>query len=154
MQLLRSLTHEVTQDPDAKLYLNDFIHFPAKADAIIPQVQQWRAAGIPIDGLGIQCHVSAGESRMAVEALQVLSHAAPEIEMAITELDIVGGAPEEYVTVATACLSLRNCVGITSWGLRDQDSWIVDGTPLLYDRDWQRKPAYTAVLEALRAKLR
>ena len=42
---------------------------------------------------------------------------------------------------------------VTFWGLSDADSWLNRGRmnyPLLWDRQRQPKPAFTAVVEALR----
>ena len=37
---------------------------------------------------------------------------------------------------------------VTFWGLRDSESWRRRGSPLLFDADLQRKPAYDAVIAA------
>ncbi|HEY4247121.1 MAG TPA: endo-1,4-beta-xylanase [Lacunisphaera sp.] len=37
---------------------------------------------------------------------------------------------------------------VTFWGLRDADSWRRRSSPLLFDDDYQRKPAYDAVIAA------
>jgi len=37
---------------------------------------------------------------------------------------------------------------VTFWGLRDSESWRRRGSPLLFDADFQRKPAYDAVIAA------
>jgi endo-1,4-beta-xylanase len=35
---------------------------------------------------------------------------------------------------------------VTFWGLTDRDSWRRFGKPLLFDGDWQPKPAFDAVI--------
>ncbi len=37
---------------------------------------------------------------------------------------------------------------VTFWGLRDSESWRRRGSPLLFDDNFQRKPAYDAVIAA------
>ena len=114
---------------------------------MIDKVKKWRAEEVPIDGIGTQAHLLPGQAKDAKAALKALCAAAPEC--AITELDIVDAKPEEYATVAKACLAVENCVGLTVWGIRDPDSWRKQKTPLLFDAKFKPKPAYKAILDAL-----
>ena len=52
------------------------------------------------------------------------------------------------------CLGVTRCIGITVWGIDDESSWVPytfpgEGAPLLYDGQYNRKPAWYAVYEAL-----
>ncbi|GFP57672.1 endo-1,4-beta-xylanase 2 [Trichoderma asperellum] len=137
-------------DPTAKLYINDYnLDDPngAKTKSMIEHVQKWRSQGIPIDGIGSQSHIGPGGGPNNAAALKALSTAAPEV--AITELDIVNAPSSDYVAVAKGCFALKNCVGITSWGVRDVDSWKSTANPLLFNANYQPKPAYNAVIFAL-----
>ncbi|KAI5357644.1 Putative glycoside hydrolase family 10 domain, glycoside hydrolase superfamily [Septoria linicola] len=136
-------------DPHAKLYLNDYMTARAKIAGAAQHVKRWRDAGIPIDGIGVQGHVSRNESRRMCWTLRDL--AAVVDEVAVTELDIVGAEPDEYVEVVRACLAEPKCVGITSWGLRDCDSWRAkEGVRcLLFDEEGGMKEACRAVLKEL-----
>ena len=72
--------------------------------------------------------------------------------MQITELDIEGSGTAQantYRNVVNDCLAVARCNGITVWGIRDSDSWRASGTPLLFDGNGNKKPAYDAVLSAL-----
>jgi endo-1,4-beta-xylanase len=82
-------------------------------------------------------------------ALTALAAAPGSPEVAITELDIIGASSNDYLTVARACLAVTKCVGITSWGVRDQDSWRAQNNPLLFNNQYQPKAPLTALLGIL-----
>ena len=57
---------------------------------------------------------------------------------------------------AFLALPAENRFAITVWGLRDSDSWLINfwgnpDWPLLFDREFEPKPAYTGFLQALQA---
>ena len=116
---------------------------------MIRYVKKWIAAGWPIDGIGAQAHLMAGEAKNVPASFAALCAAAPEC--ALTEIDIVGAAPAEYVQTIKACVDIKNCVGVTVWGVRDPDSWRASNNPLLFNAQYQTKPAYSALVATLGA---
>lgn len=157
-------------DPSAKLYYNDFNleTTPAKAAGAIRIVQQIQAAAAPIHGIGFQAHFRVGRTpnRTALVALQE-RFVALGLETSFTELDVahlalpanataVARQAADYVGVVQACLDVPRCVGIVVWQFTDKYSWIPNtfpglGDACLFDREFRKKPAYTAVASVLAA---
>lgn len=121
----------------------------AKTTGMVSYVKKWIAAGVPIDGIGAQSHLIAGEAKNVPASLQLLCAAAPQC--AITEMDIVNAAAGEYVTAVKACVDIANCVGVTAWGVRDPDSWRAASSPLLFNSGYSTKPAYAALVQTIGA---
>lgn len=115
---------------------------------MVSKVKAWVAAGVPIDGVGSQSHLGGTwPINEYPTALKDLCSAASEC--AITELDIKGASANDYTLVTKACLDLKNCVGITVWGVSDKDSWRKNENPLLFDASFKPKPAYDAICKML-----
>lgn len=99
-------------DPDAKLYINDYnldSASYAKTQGLANKVKQWLSEGVPIDGIGSQSHLQAGQ-RGTGDALAYLADTGVS-EVAITELDIGGGAADDYVAAVQGCLDVEKCIG-------------------------------------------
>lgn len=134
-------------DPAPKLYIVDYNmeRVNAKTQGMVALVQSLVAQGVPIDGIGLEGHLSAGGAGGLQAALALLGTAASEL--AITELDISGAAAADYVTVLKACLSVRKCIGITSAGVSDAQGWPSTTNSHLFDNQYRPKPAYNALLK-------
>ncbi|GAA2392243.1 endo-1,4-beta-xylanase [Streptomyces glaucosporus] len=142
-------------DPDAKLCYNDYntdnwSH--AKTQAVYNMVKDFKARGVPIDCVGFQAHFNSGNPVPSNYHTTLQNFADLGVDVQITELDIEGSGTsqaEQYRGVVQACLAVSRCTGITVWGVTDKYSWRSSGTPLLFDGNYNKKPAYDAVLAAL-----
>ncbi|KAF3002632.1 Endo-1,4-beta-xylanase F3 [Curvularia kusanoi] len=139
-------------DPKAKLYINDYNLDSAtysKTKAMAAKVKEWVAAGVPIDGIGSQSHLSGNWPISDYPgALKLLCGVVSEC--AITELDIKGASASDYQTAVGACADIENCAGVTVWGVSDADSWIPGSSPLLFDGSFKAKAAYNGLCKALK----
>jgi endo-1,4-beta-xylanase len=139
-------------DPAAKLCYNDYNIDNwtwAKTQGVYNMVRDFKSRGVPIDCVGLQGHFNSGSAYNSNFRTTLSSFAALGVDVAITELDIQGASATTYANVTNDCLAVSRCVGITTWGVRDSDSWRSGDTPLLFDGNGNKKAAYTSVLNAL-----
>jgi endo-1,4-beta-xylanase len=151
-------------DPDAKLYINDYgveTDGP-KMRALHDLVASLKRDGVPIDGVGLQSHFIAGSAPADLAAVMA-KFAALGVDVALTELDLrirlPAGKPsllaqaDDYGAVVRACRATERCVGVTTWGITDDRSWIPMffsgyGAALPFDEAGQPKPAVAAIIKA------
>jgi endo-1,4-beta-xylanase len=141
-------------DPAAKLCYNDYNTdgVNAKSTAVYTMVKDFKARGVPIDCVGFQGHFNSNSPVPADLRANLQRFADLGVDVQITELDIEGSGTAQadaYARVVDACLAVDRCTGITVWGVTDKYSWRSGGTPLLFDGNYDAKPAYDAVLAAL-----
>ncbi|MFD7703324.1 endo-1,4-beta-xylanase [Streptomyces caelestis] len=139
-------------DPSAKLCYNDYNVENwtwAKTQAMYNMVRDFKSRGVPIDCVGFQAHFNSGSPYNSNFRTTLQNFAALGVDVAVTELDIQGASSTTYASVVNDCLAVSRCLGVTVWGVRDSDSWRSGDTPLLFNNDGSKKPAYTAVLNAL-----
>lgn len=152
-------------DPNAKLYLNDYNieGENAKSDAMYSLVQSLKSQGVPIDGVGLESHFILGQVPSTMLA-NMQRFAALGVDVAVTELDDRIQLPAssanlqqqatDYAAVVNDCLQVSRCAGVSQWGVGDADSWIPGafsgyGAATMFDQNYQPKPAFTAVQNAL-----
>ena len=161
-------------DPHALLFYNEAEGegMNRKSDAIYAMVKDFKRRGVPIDGVGLQMHVPTLDGDISSNLSSNIARlAALGVQVHITELDVSlpldsGGAPqtedltrqaEVYRSIVRACLNNPGCTAIQTWGFTDKYSWIgshsrgTRGHALPFDRAYQPKSAYGAILEELSA---
>lgn len=163
-------------DPHALLFYNEAEGegLNGKSDAVYAMVKSFRERGVPIDGVGLQMHVSIDRPDINAIARDISQNiarlSALGVQVHITELDVSlpvdrYGRAEEldltrqaamYAAIAHACLENPKCTAIQTWGFTDKYSWIGShshgsrGQALLFDRDYSPKPAYNSLLNELK----
>jgi endo-1,4-beta-xylanase len=132
-------------------------------------VKDFKGRGVPIDGVGLQLHISRLDFDTAAIATNIARLTGLGVQVHITELDVSlpvdssGQAQtddllrqaEVYRGVVRACLQNPGCTAIQTWGFTDKYSWIgshshgARGAALPFDRSYKPKPAYTGMLEEI-----
>ena len=159
-------------DPNALLFYNDYNECdPVKRDRIYNMVKEMKAAGVPIDGIGMQGHYNIyGPSEEDMEAA-VSKYAEIVDHIHVTELDIrvneeMGGQlrfsrnegavitndqklmqEARYAAVFRVLRKHADKVDcVTFWNLSDRDSWLgVNNYPLPFDKDYKPKNVYRVI---------
>lgn len=105
-------------DPDVKLFYNDYRNYiPAKRQAIYTMLKELLASGVPVHGVGLQCHLHIQPSTSqdnygyyeTVEELEktIELYSSLGLEVQVTELDLsvyvpgVKYTPEQFYTLET-----------------------------------------------------
>ncbi len=157
-------------DPHALLFYNDY-NFEAggkKFEAILAMARDFKKRGVPLDGIGFQCHLKLGSLTGAQLEHTMRAFTALGLQVQVTELDVrlpvnaAGQAsPEDlaqqaklYGEVVHACLDVPACTALQTWGFSDRYSWIPGkfhgfGAALPFDVNYQPKPAFESLLSVL-----
>jgi endo-1,4-beta-xylanase len=161
-------------DPQALLFYNEGADTEVvnpKSDAIYAMVRDFRQRGVPIDGVGLQMHISNLHADVASISANIGRFTALGVQVHITEMDVslsvdananassedLQRQAEIYRQIAAVCLAHRGCTAIQTWGFTDKYSWIgshskhTQGAALLFDQNYRAKPAYQALRNELEA---
>ncbi|MBL86900.1 MAG: hypothetical protein CMO82_09620 [Winogradskyella sp.] len=159
-------------DPNVKLFYNDYniAGQTNKRSSILSMANTFQNSGIPIDGIGMQMHLSSAWPSQQEVTQAITDVAGSNLLVHISELDIginpnddinsltVERAQEQealYNHVSSEYSSIvpsSQQYGITVWGVRDQDSWRYDGGtewPLLYNENFEFKIAHRGFADGL-----
>lgn len=159
-------------DPDAKLFYNDYgaDGYTSKATAIYNLVKGMLERGVPIHGVGLQMHIdTSGDPLNNQFAENIKRFTDLGLEVHITEMDVRIPAPatlfwlqdqaNTYYQVVKEALNNPKVTAIVFWGFTDKYTWIPKygpkewaklGEPLLFDANYNQKPAYYGIQKALK----
>lgn len=158
-------------DPQALLFYNDYSAewVNPKSDAIYKMAQDFKSRGVPLDGIGLQMHLTVNTQPLSGMEANIKRITDLGLQVQITELDVrlpidTGGKPADaapatqaqiYRDIVALCLKYPRCTAIQTWGFTDKYSWVPGsfrgtGAALEFDAAYQPKPAYDAIQTALR----
>lgn len=158
-------------DPEVLLYYNEIgiERIGPKSDFAYQMTKELLAKGVPIDGIGLQSHVSThrypseDDIRANLRRFGELGLSVNISEVDVRDTVLQGSAEARelaqriaYQQIVAACVLEPKCEAITFWGFTDAYSWLLDEgdfAPLLFTSDYQKKPAYQGVLDGLSGKL-
>jgi endo-1,4-beta-xylanase len=106
-----------------------------------------------ISGLGLPIHITeldvngaqGGQNNQSADIAQNAQATGGEGQVEAVQEKLA----RQYASLFKAFVKHRDVITlVTFWGVTDADSWRRNGKPLLFDGDWQPKPAFGAVIRA------
>jgi endo-1,4-beta-xylanase len=171
----KAFTWAKEADEQGLLFYNDYSleNNSEKLERVLAFFAALKGEGAPIDGIGMQMHISLERPSTAdinsaakkIEAAGFLVHYS-ELDISLTE-----GTPaftRKKILYERQRIRVKEIVegymlikkaarfGITFWGVSDNDSWLMEehirSKPLLFNSRYKPKPAYCGFLEGLQVK--
>ena len=150
------IAHEA--DPEAKLFINENLveYFPAKEKELYDLVAGLVADGVPIDGVALQMHETLAGPNPGVITKIVNDFHALGLQVSIAELDVHTYDPVQQAQIYGDVVAEALAAGVTEisvWGFTDKHlyTWLPGAKPTIFDEDYNPKPAYFAVRDALQS---
>jgi len=167
-------------DPNAFLTYNDYgIEYDnaeegKKRAAVLDLLKRMKAAGTPIDALGVQSHLNSASTNSFGRGTTELLDAARQLglQVFITELDVKDDGQETddiakrdeevahvYRAFTGSMLEGKQVKAVLTWGVSDAHSWLNGPKwrvkhpdrlqrPLPFDSDYTPKPAFFALRDS------
>ena len=143
-------------DPTARLYINEYDVVEAgRTETYFKLVQGMLQRGVPVQGIGVQCHFQARPVLPALIKLRLDRLAELGLPLKVTEFDIGsmnGGLTLSEEKQATEDVKFMRTVfshpavaGIMMWGFWDQRHWIEKGG--IISADGRAKPAAVSLYD-------
>jgi hypothetical protein len=126
--------------------------------------RDFKARGVPLDGVGMQFHLSENHPSQAQMEESIRRLGELGLDVHISELDVpiwylgpptiperLALQPEIYRRVAAACQAQPACFRITTWGFTDRLTYrCCNAKPLPFDEEYRPKPAWDVLQQVLR----
>ena len=160
--------------PETDLYYNDYneSNFP-KRDKIYKTVKDMLDRGVPVDGIGLQCHWNIYYPPMDDVKRAIEQYAGLGVKLQVTEMDVSVYESEDSPKLDRPGIELLNrqtaiykegfkifreykdvINTVTLWGVADDETWLdnfpVQGRknwPLLFDENHKPKEALYAIMD-------
>jgi endo-1,4-beta-xylanase len=164
-------------DANVKLFYNDYNleSQGSKVTDVINMVNSFKTNSTPIDGIGLQMHVDYANTSTSTLATNLTTIKNTGLLIHFSELDMTVNIYKDLTTLTTERSNAQKAkykeiavlyktipaaqrFGISIWGLRDNESWLLsfhnnsNEWPLLFDANYGYKPAYDGFLEGLNQK--
>lgn len=156
-------------DPNAVLILNDFGNEAENpvSDAMYNYIKDAKARGVPIDALGMQMHIDGRHPPTKEAVIRNMKRFGDlGVKVYVTEFDVnmndvqadakskdrIQG--EIFYEMTRACIESEVCPSFAHLGITDGETWynyigLPDPRPLMFDRQYDPKPAYWGFRQAL-----
>lgn len=148
---------------NCKLYYNDFNEYmPGKTTAIYNMAMELKEKGL-IDGIGMQSHLDVGFPTASTYRKAIDKFASTGLDIQVTELDITTSDTSEaglekqaqlYSDIFDIYTDYADSISaVVVWGVTDDQSWRATRVPLLFDENFQAKPAYYSIVDNVEPKV-
>jgi endo-1,4-beta-xylanase len=159
-------------DPGAKLFLNDFDTTNTnKCQAIVDLVKRLQEKDVPIDGIGMQMHISLEKPTLEdfEKTLQKFSELGLEIHITEMDISVYKDRTESFESISKEMLNEQghrvkdlfdildkykdHITSITYWGITDEYSWLRyyfedrKDWPLPFDEELKEKPFFWGMVD-------
>lgn len=134
-------------------------------------IKDAKARGIPIDGIGMQMHIDGTRPPKREDVITNMRRFADiGVDVYVTEFDVNMSdvkasnrrkdqiQADIYYEMIRACIESTVCHSFAFLGITDSETWynymdgVTDARPLMFDRDYNPKPAFYSVRKALEEK--
>lgn len=142
-----------------KLFYNDYNEYEEKKSGFIYTILKGLKEKGLVDGMGMQSHWVMEYPSISMFETAVRKYNSLGLEIQLTELDMkqpdnstaaLTAQANRYKLLMDKVISLKtegmNITRVIFWGVTDKTSWL-GGYPLLFDGNYQAKPAYYSITE-------